>query len=100
MATRTTTRGRRAPAKRSQPKRSQSEKKGSGRSRTKAVPEPTVWERRRAEAGRQLYGHGADAFAVGLLVLGVLTTLGLASDAAGALGEGLADGLGALLGTA
>lgn len=99
MATRTTTRGRRAPAKRSQPKRSQSGK-SSGRSRAKAVPEPTVWERRRAEAGRQLYGHGADALAVGLLVLGVLTTLGLASDAAGALGEGLADGLGALLGTA
>src|SRR5436190_16007709 len=96
MATRTTTRGRRAPAKRSQPKK----KAASTRSRAKAVPEPTVWERRRAEAGRQLHGHGADAIAVGLLVLGILTALGLASDAAGTLGEGLADGLGALFGTA
>jgi S-DNA-T family DNA segregation ATPase FtsK/SpoIIIE len=92
MPSRTTTR-KRAPAKRAPAKRKPA-------SRAKAVPEPTVWERQRAAAGRQLGGHGADAAAVGLIVLGALTTLGLVSDAAGAVGKGLADGLGTLFGTA
>src|SRR6266511_3167438 len=93
MATRTGTRGKRAPAKRAPGKR-----RRAG-TRT-APPEPSVWERGRESAGRQLGGHGADAAAVALLVLGVLTLLGLVSDAAGAVGSGLADGLGALFGTA
>src|SRR6266540_1785903 len=87
MATRTGTRGKRAPAKRAPGKR-----RRAG-TRT-APPEPSVWERGRESAGRQLGGHGADAAAVALLVLGVV------SDAAGAVGSGLADGLGALFGTA
>jgi S-DNA-T family DNA segregation ATPase FtsK/SpoIIIE len=38
-----------------------------------------------------LEGHGADALAVGLLILGVLTVLGLASDLAGPVGTFLAE---------
>src|SRR6266511_2209860 len=93
MATRTGTRGKRAPAKRAPGKR-----RRAG-TRT-APPESSVWERGRESAGRQLGGHGADAAAVALLVLGVLTLLGLVSDAAGAVGSGVADGLSALFGTA
>ncbi|HZP30780.1 MAG TPA: DNA translocase FtsK [Acidimicrobiia bacterium] len=63
-------------------------------------PRPSVWERHRDEAGRQLAGHRADAAAVALLVLAVLTTLGLVSDAAGAVGSALADGFGAVFGVA
>jgi S-DNA-T family DNA segregation ATPase FtsK/SpoIIIE len=59
---------------------------------------PTAWERSRDAAGRQLQGHGADALAVGLVILGVLTVLGLASDLAGAVGRFLADGSASLLG--
>ncbi|HEX3669916.1 MAG TPA: DNA translocase FtsK 4TM domain-containing protein, partial [Acidimicrobiia bacterium] len=43
-------------------------------------------------------GHGADALAVGLVVIGVLTVLGLASDLAGSVGSFLADGSATMLG--
>src|SRR5256714_7476077 len=59
---------------------------------------PTAWERSREAAGRQLRGHGADALAVGLVVIGVLTVLGLASDLAGSVGSFLADGSATMLG--
>ena len=59
---------------------------------------PTAWERSREAAGRQLRGHGADALAVGLVVIGVLTVLGLASDLAGSVGSFLAGGSATMLG--
>src|SRR6266550_307654 len=63
-----------------------------------APARPTAWERSREAAGRQLRGHGADALAVGLVVIGVLTVLGLASDLAGSVGSFLADGSATMLG--
>jgi len=68
------------------------------RSPRRAPARPTVWERTREAAGLQLQGHGADALAVGLVILGVLTVLGLASDLAGPVGRFLADGSATLLG--
>jgi S-DNA-T family DNA segregation ATPase FtsK/SpoIIIE len=56
--------------------------------------------RGRAAASRQLSGHRHDAIAVGLVVLGVLCALGLWTDLAGPVGDGLADGLGAAVGRA
>jgi S-DNA-T family DNA segregation ATPase FtsK/SpoIIIE len=56
--------------------------------------------RGRAAAARQLAGHRADAAAVALIVLGILGALGLWTDLAGPVGDGLADGLGAALGRA
>src|SRR5438477_13215189 len=90
MATRTASR-KRAPAKRTR----SSSSRGSSR-KSAPPPEPTLRVRARAELG----GHGADAAAVGLLVLAVLTTLGLVSDLAGPVGSGLADGFGTLIGKA
>ncbi|HEV3135573.1 MAG TPA: DNA translocase FtsK 4TM domain-containing protein [Acidimicrobiia bacterium] len=66
--------------------------------RRPAPARPTAWERSREAAGRQLRGHGADALAVGLVVIGVLTVLGLASDLAGSVGRFLADGSATMLG--
>jgi S-DNA-T family DNA segregation ATPase FtsK/SpoIIIE len=68
------------------------------RSPRRAPARPTAWERTREAAGLQLQGHGADALAVGLVILGVLTMLGLASDLAGPVGGFLADGSATLLG--
>jgi DNA segregation ATPase FtsK/SpoIIIE, S-DNA-T family len=64
----------------------------------RAPARPTVWERTREAAGHQLQGHGADALAVGLVILGVLTLLGLASDLAGPVGRFLADSSATMLG--
>ena len=66
--------------------------------RWRAPARPTAWERSREAAGRQLRGHGADALAVALVVVGVLTVLGLASDLAGSVGSFLADGSATMLG--
>src|SRR2546423_10638385 len=66
--------------------------------RRRAPARPTAWERSREAAGRQLRGHGADALAVGLVVMGVLTVLGLASALAGSVGSFLADGSATMLG--
>jgi DNA segregation ATPase FtsK/SpoIIIE, S-DNA-T family len=68
------------------------------RSSRRRPARPTAWERTREAAGVQLQGHGADALAVGLVILGVLTVLGLASDLAGPVGSFLADGSATLLG--
>jgi S-DNA-T family DNA segregation ATPase FtsK/SpoIIIE len=65
-----------------------------------APSRPSGWRRGRAAAGRQLAGHRADASALGLLVLGVLTALGLLSGLAGPVGDGLASGAGVVLGRA
>src|SRR5215208_2095810 len=66
--------------------------------RRRAPARPTAWERSREAAGRQLRGHGADALAVALVVVGVLTVLGLASALAGSVGSFLADGSATMLG--
>src|SRR5256884_5838603 len=66
--------------------------------RRRAPARPTAWERSREAAGRQLRGHGADALAVALVVIGVLTMLGLASDLPGSVGSFLADGSATMLG--
>jgi DNA segregation ATPase FtsK/SpoIIIE, S-DNA-T family len=63
-------------------------------------PEPTLRIRAREAARRELGAHVADAIAVGLLVLAILTLLGLVSDLAGPVGKGLSDGFGTLLGKA
>src|SRR3989440_352515 len=44
--------------------------------RRRAPARPTAWERSREAAGRQLRGHGADALAVGLVVIGLLHLAG------------------------
>ena len=67
-------------------------------SRRRAPARPTAWERTREAAGHQLRGHGADTLAVALVVIGVLTVLGLASDLAGSVGSFLADGGATMLG--
>ncbi|MGI8795805.1 MAG: DNA translocase FtsK [Acidimicrobiia bacterium] len=64
----------------------------------RAPARPSAWDRSREAAGRQLGGHGADAFAVALLVLGALTLLGLTSELVGPVGRGLASSTGMLLG--
>src|SRR5918994_2155846 len=69
-----------------------------GRSSRRSSARRTAWERTREAAGVQLQGHGADALAVALVILAVLTLLGLASDLAGPVGRFLADGSAALLG--
>ncbi|MEX2255436.1 MAG: DNA translocase FtsK [Acidimicrobiia bacterium] len=96
MATRTTTRKRSAPAK-----KGSTSKSSSRRTTTSRRPaEPTLRVRAGEAARRELGGHGADAAAVGLLVLAALLILGLMGDLAGALGNGLADGVGTLIGRA
>ena len=76
---------------------------GSGRS-TKAAPAPSRrsadWDRHRQEARRQLRGHGPDAAAIVLLIVGVLTALGLFGDAAGGVGHVLASASAAVFGLA
>ncbi|MBA2326397.1 MAG: hypothetical protein H0V95_07110, partial [Actinobacteria bacterium] len=64
----------------------------------RAPARPSAWDRSREAAGRQLGGHGADALAVALLVLGALTLLGLTSELVGPVGRGLASSTGMLLG--
>jgi DNA segregation ATPase FtsK/SpoIIIE, S-DNA-T family len=66
--------------------------------RRRPAARPTAWERTREAAGHQLRGHGADALAVALVIVGVLTVLGLASDLAGSVGSVLADGTATLFG--
>ena len=75
-------------------------KRTSKPARPRATSEPTALTKGRAAASRQLSGHRADAAAVGLVVVGVLCALGLWTDLAGPVGDGLADGLGTLVGRA
>jgi S-DNA-T family DNA segregation ATPase FtsK/SpoIIIE len=78
-------------ASRSNASRNRSRTKGGGaskRARKRADPAPAT--RRRDDARRQLRGHGPDAAAILLLILGALTALGLFGDAAGGVGRGLA----------
>ena len=73
-------------------------KGGGSRRSNPASPSPSPWARHRADAAHQLRGHGADAAAIVLLVVGVLTTLGLFGNAAGGIGHGLATVAGDLFG--
>jgi S-DNA-T family DNA segregation ATPase FtsK/SpoIIIE len=73
----------------------------STRSSAGAAPRRSAeWERRRQEARHQLRGHGPDAAAIVLLIVGVLTALGLFGDAAGGVGHGLAAASAAVFGLA
>jgi DNA segregation ATPase FtsK/SpoIIIE, S-DNA-T family len=83
---------------RARTRRRTSSAKRRRRSRRRTPARPTAWERSREAASIQLQGHGADALAVGLVILGVLTLLGLASDLAGPVGRFLADSGATLLG--
>ncbi len=102
----TTTRGRgrsRTTRKRSRSgraRRTTSARPRAQKTKTAARTEPGALARGRAAASRQLAGHRADAAAVALVVLGILCALGLWTDLAGPVGDGLADGLGAALGRA
>ena len=98
MATRTTSRA----ASRSGSKKSTTKKRPTRApaKRRSAPATPTRSERAREAARRELGGHGADALAVGLLVVAALATLGLMSDLAGPVGRGLNDGFGSLFGRA
>src|SRR5262249_17884763 len=94
---------RRAPTRK---KRRQTARKPAGKSAPASAPrrsrsersQPSAITRGRGAASRQLDGHRADVAAVALVVLGVLLTLGLTSDLAGPIGDGLADATGALFG--
>jgi S-DNA-T family DNA segregation ATPase FtsK/SpoIIIE len=95
VASRTTTRSRPARKNTSRARGGTS----SPRQRRATTPEPPRREFAVA-ARRQLGGHRGDAAGVALVVLGVLTALGLASNLAGSVGQGLANALGALVGQA
>ena len=100
MATRTASR-----SNASRSKRSKGSGKGSGKGRSNAKAAPATrrsadWDRRRDDARRQLRGHGPDAAAIVLLIVGVLTALGLVGDAAGGVGRVLSDACAAVFGLA
>ncbi|MCZ7525246.1 MAG: hypothetical protein M5U14_01965 [Acidimicrobiia bacterium] len=82
-------------ARRSPPRREPASRRT--RARSTARP-PGRWSRTREAAASQLGGHAADAVAIALVVLAVLSALGLASDLADPVGSALASGAGALLG--
>ncbi|MBK5288385.1 MAG: DNA translocase FtsK 4TM domain-containing protein, partial [Acidimicrobiia bacterium] len=100
-----TTRARkRPPASKSRSAKS----KPPAKRRTKAGPpvkrraskaaKPPKTARVRAAARTQMEGHGSDALAIGLLVLGLLSGLALATNLTGPLGSAFGDGLRALFG--
>ncbi|MBM3692905.1 MAG: hypothetical protein FJW77_06375 [Actinobacteria bacterium] len=71
---------------------------GAARTRRSAAPAPAP--RRRDAARHQLRGHGPDAAAIVLAIVGVLTALGLVGDAAGGVGRALASVSAAAVGLA
>ena len=77
---------RKASAKRPPAKRGPARRHASGPSRV------------REAARTQLGGHGIDALALGVLVLGLLAGLALATDLTGPIGAAVGDGLTALFG--
>ncbi len=95
---------RKAPAKKAPAKKTTAKKTAARKTAAKSAPARTApargaaWDRHRAEAADQLRGHGPDAAAIVLLVVGALTALGLFGDAAGGIGRGLASVTGALFG--
>ncbi len=99
MPSKTKSRRKAAPARRPARSRRSAPRRPS-RARPAAARRPSIWARQRDAAGRQLHGHGADAGAVALVVLGALLALGLFSGAAGVVGTGLADATAALVGVA
>ncbi|MGZ6888069.1 MAG: DNA translocase FtsK 4TM domain-containing protein [Acidimicrobiia bacterium] len=97
-----TTRSRRAPSKSSASSKSgvrrppaKGKRPGKPPARKAAAPGGS---RVREAARTQLRGHGTDALALSVLVLGLLSGLALATDLTGPVGRALADGLTALLG--
>ena len=96
VATTKSRRGSKSRPSRSKP----AAKRGGGkRPAKKASARPAPKQSRVREAARtQLRGHGTDALALGVLVLGLLSALALATDLTGPIGRALGDGLTALLG--
>ncbi len=91
------TKPRRAPSKTKSSPRARS--KPPAKKATKRPPaRPPRTHRVREAARTQLRGHGTDALALTVLVLGLLCGLALATEVAGPVGAGLGEGLGALLG--
>ncbi len=89
----TTKSSRRAPAR----KRAPAKRKPPSKPPRKAAGRPQA-SRVREAARTQLRGHGTDALALAVLVVGLLTGLALATDLTGPVGAALADGITALLG--
>ncbi len=89
----TTKSSRRAPAR----KRSPAKRKPHNKPPRKRAGTPPS-SRVREAARTQLRGHGTDALALAVLVVGLLTGLALATDLTGPVGSALADGITALLG--
>ncbi len=92
-----TTRSRRAPAK-PQSRRTPAKPRTTKPPAKKASGGPAPGAKVRAAARTQLRGHGTDALALTFLVIGMVSALALATDLAGPVGSGLADGLSALFG--
>ncbi len=90
--------GRGSKSKRSAPdaKKSTARPKPAPRAAAKAAAPKESWVRDAARS--QLEGHGSDATAISLLVVGILCGLALATDLTGPVGAGLGNGLTALLG--
>ena len=96
MATRIGSRGKtRTKAK---PKTRATAKRATAKSTSRSVPRRS--SRLKESARRDLEGHGADALAIGLVVLAALAMLGLVSDLAGPVGVTIANTLGTVLGRA
>ena len=104
MATRTASRSGASRNSRSSAKgKGKPGRSGTKKAPAKAAPNPrrsADWDRRRGEARSQLRGHGPDAAAIVLLIVGVLTALGLYGDAAGGVGSVLASASAAIFGLA
>ena len=95
-----TTKARRAPAK-PQSRRTPAKAKGKGSTKPpakRASGAPAPGARVRDAARTQLRGHGTDALALTVLVVGMLAGLALATDVTGPVGRALGDGLQALFG--
>jgi len=96
VATRIGSRGKtRTKAK---PKTRATAKRATAKSTSRSAPRRS--SRLKESARRDLEGHGADALAIGLVVLAALAMLGLVSDLAGPVGVTIANTLGTVLGRA
>lgn len=90
----------RSSASKSRSAKSKPPAKRSGKppAKRRAPAKPPKTARVRAAARTQMEGHGSDALAIALLVLGLLSGLALATDLTGPLGSALGGGLRALFG--
>ncbi len=89
-----------ARSRTSAPKSSRSaSSRGKAKAPAKRAKRPVEKTSRVREAAKtQLRGHGSDALSIGVMVVGLLSGLALATDLTGPVGAALGDGLTALLG--